>query len=48
MATIHQCPGGPSVIDGGCIDLFTDPHNCGSCGHVCSTGHKICVRGRCG
>src|SRR5438132_998165 len=32
--------------DGRCLDLHTDPHNCGSCGHRCSSGH-VCSKGRC-
>ncbi|TMK61192.1 MAG: hypothetical protein E6G53_16760, partial [Actinobacteria bacterium] len=32
--------------DGSCLDLHTDPHNCGSCGHRCSSGH-VCSKGRC-
>jgi hypothetical protein len=33
------------VLDGGCGDLETDPHNCGRCGHDCDGGS--CVSGTC-
>jgi hypothetical protein len=28
-----------------CVDLQSDPRNCGSCGNVCASG--ICSRGVC-
>jgi hypothetical protein len=31
--------------NGVCIDSFTDPDNCGSCGNVCASG--VCVAGDC-
>ena len=27
---------------GGCVDLFTDPNNCGACNNVCSSGVCCC------
>jgi hypothetical protein len=34
-----------SSCDGLCVDTNTDPHNCGGCGNVCTTG--ICRAGTC-
>ncbi|MBQ1927103.1 MAG: hypothetical protein II180_13395 [Proteobacteria bacterium] len=30
----------------GCVDVQSDPHNCGECGHSCEDG-QICVAGQC-
>ena len=45
----------PCAVDGGagnccsssCVDLETDPHNCGDCGHGCA-GSTTCAHGGCG
>src|SRR5882762_2664453 len=38
---------GPGQMDcGGCVDLQTDPNNCGACGHVCAAG-DVCIAGTC-
>ncbi len=47
--------GGALVCDGGtpcdaaCVDLLTDPQNCGACGRTCVIGHAeaSCVGGEC-
>ena len=39
------------ACDGGCVDLQTDPQNCGRCGMVCPSvahGTPACVGGTCG
>ena len=40
--------GDAGVPDGG-VDIQTDPFNCGSCGHVCTTAHgtPACANGQC-
>lgn len=40
------CPPGLTNCTIGCVDLKTDPNNCGVCRQVC-TGGKICQNGRC-
>src|SRR5579883_1610869 len=45
----HQeqiCTVGTEACDGVCVNLNTDPHNCGACGQVCGAG-KICSHGAC-
>src|SRR5207302_2507853 len=32
--TISACPPGKSQCDGGCVDLGTDPGNCGTCANA--------------
>lgn len=39
------CPSGQSECSGSCVDLATDPANCGACGNVCSSGS--CSSGNC-
>ncbi|HOW73403.1 MAG TPA: FG-GAP-like repeat-containing protein [Phycisphaerae bacterium] len=39
------CPGG-LTCGGVCVDLMTDPDNCGSCGTVCDPG-EACTGGQC-
>lgn len=39
------CPGGQTPCNGACVDLATDPANCGRCGLSCLGGS--CVRGVC-
>jgi hypothetical protein len=40
-----SCISAASMLDGGCGDPQTDPHNCGGCGHDCDGG--ACVSGAC-
>jgi|SRR5271165_5628671 len=39
---------GPGFVRcrGGCVDLSSDPHNCGRCGNMCTGGH-VCQDGAC-
>ncbi len=38
-----SCEGGPGAIcSGSCVDLTSDPQNCGHCGNVCGTGSSCC------
>jgi hypothetical protein len=49
-ASISGCiPGTDAGVPDGGTDLLTDPNNCGSCGHVCTTtnGTAACVGGSC-
>jgi sugar lactone lactonase YvrE len=32
---------------GGCVDVMTDAHNCGTCGHTCGCGSTSCTAGSC-
>ncbi len=46
------CPSGQSLCWGGCVDVQTDPHNCGVCGFDCGAGQRtdvgnLCVSGTC-
>jgi hypothetical protein len=34
-----------TLCAGRCVDLVTDPSNCGSCGHVCDAG--VCSSAAC-
>jgi sulfatase modifying factor 1 len=40
-----QCSGSLTWCDGECVDLLSDPFNCGGCDNVCST--RGCVDGQC-
>jgi hypothetical protein len=35
------------LCDGGCLDIASDPANCGACGSPCSRGNS-CIEGVCG
>ncbi len=41
------CAAGYAQCGNECVDLSTDPGNCGSCGHSCPSG-VACVAGSCG
>lgn len=41
------CDGGYVPCPGSCVDINSDPDNCGSCGHAC-TGGQVCVNSNCG
>jgi hypothetical protein len=45
--TGSQCPSGQTPCGGQCVNVSTDPNNCGTCGNVCATGTS-CVNGQCG
>jgi hypothetical protein len=40
------CPTGQTSCGGTCVDLSTNPSNCGTCGHACVSGSS-CVSGAC-
>ncbi len=40
-----QCPGQLAACDDQCVNLFTDPENCGGCSTMCSSG--VCINGGC-
>jgi hypothetical protein len=44
-----NCPSGQTKCKSGCVDLATDPANCGACEIVCSlpNASAICVAGSC-
>ncbi len=39
-------PAWVECCDGKCVDLYTDPRNCGRCGHACKPG-TVCLRNEC-
>ena len=39
------CPGSESICDASCVDLMSDPANCGACSTDC--GALFCLRGQC-
>jgi hypothetical protein len=41
------CSADTTPCGGACVDLMSDPDNCGACGDVCRTDEN-CVRGECG
>ena len=41
-----ECEGGLAACGGACVDLSSDPANCGACGVVCPEG--VCASGACG
>lgn len=43
LQALAKCSGG--VCDGQCVDIDTDPNNCGACGQTC--GGLNCVGGQC-
>lgn len=42
-----DCPAGESACGDSCVDIFTDPMNCGGCGNLCAAG-ELCIQGACG
>jgi hypothetical protein len=40
------CPPGTALCGGQCVDIGSDPFNCGVCGNVCPVGH-VCFVGIC-
>lgn len=43
---VLACAPSEANCDGVCVDLFTDPANCGACGVACGSG-SFCVGGQC-
>ena len=41
-----ECPADTSICGESCIDLSSDPDNCGKCGNVCGNGEN-CISGSC-
>jgi hypothetical protein len=41
-----SCPAGTTCCNGGCLNVQTDPNNCGACGKVCPAD-RVCVGGTC-
>ena len=46
VATV-PCPAGQSLCSAACVDLSSDPSNCGACGNQCASGTG-CAQGVCG
>src|SRR5687767_115473 len=46
MAASDSCAAPTTSCAGGCVDIGTDPANCGTCGGRC-TGADTCVDGAC-
>jgi hypothetical protein len=42
----EPCTAGPNCCNGQCIDITTDPNNCGACGNKCASG-TTCTAGTC-
>jgi hypothetical protein len=42
---VCSCPTGEQACSGSCVDILTDPANCGACGNVCESGE--CIDGAC-
>jgi hypothetical protein len=41
-----ECPTGTTLCNGNCVDLQSDPQNCGQCGNTCATDQS-CEGGAC-
>ena len=41
------CSGGRTSCGGSCVDLQSDPQNCGACGRSCSVRLSLCKQGSC-
>ena len=46
LKIIPACPEGETLCNGECVDLLTDPMNCGECGNICEN-NTYCVAGEC-
>jgi len=38
-----SCTGSEVCCNGSCVDIHTDPNNCGACGNACETGAYCCT-----
>jgi hypothetical protein len=51
VTTLPSCPSGSAFCQGACLDVLTDPTNCGVCGNVCPSlpnSSPTCSLGTCG
>src|SRR5690606_34574007 len=44
---VAECAGGAERCGNACVDVTSDPANCGACGNACGAG-EACVDGACG
>jgi hypothetical protein len=48
LACVGACPAGMTACDGRCVDLRSDPDNCGRCDNECQESHgQVCSSGKC-
>jgi hypothetical protein len=43
---VNECPTDMSACQGTCVDVNSDPYNCGSCHIICISG-QACHNGIC-
>lgn len=51
VTTLPSCPSGSAFCQDACLDVLTDPTNCGKCGNVCPSlpnSSPTCSLGTCG
>jgi hypothetical protein len=48
LRCVGPCPKGMASCDGRCVDVSSDPENCGRCDNECSEhGQEVCSAGKC-
>jgi hypothetical protein len=48
LSCVGACPAGMTACDGRCVDLRSDPDNCGRCDNECEESHgQVCSSGKC-
>src|SRR6267154_3921493 len=48
LKCVGACPAGMTACDGRCVDLRSDPDNCGRCDSECQESHgQVCSNGKC-
>jgi hypothetical protein len=48
LECVGACPAGMTACDGRCVDLRSDPDNCGRCDNECQENHgQVCSNGKC-